>query len=196
MQRRLIAGVLVLALTASATRAEAGAVGQVAGGIAGEIVGGLMKGIIIIVVTGLVVGGTIEVLTATATYKNARAATNREEPSGGWMGVGAVGGVANVALGGYVLAQSLPKTEQALCDTWRDTPDQGKVLEGSKPCLKTRPASTGGLIAGTLFLGFGVFALGTVGWALKNAPDRSSPGAASPGTMPATVGFMLPAMRF
>lgn len=170
--------------------------GQVAGGIAGEIVGGLMKGIIIIVVTGLVVGGTIEVLTATATYKNARAATNREEPSGGWMGVGAVGGVANVALGGYVLAQSLPKTEQALCDTWRDTPDQGEVFEGSKPCLKTRPASTGGLIAGTLFLGFGVFALGTVGWALKNAPDRSSPGAASPGTMPATVGFMLPAMRF
>jgi hypothetical protein len=188
MQRRLIAGVLVLALTASATRAEAKTFS--------DAVGQLFLAVLVISIVGLAAGGTIEVLTATATYKNARAATNREEPSGGWMGVGAVGGVANVALGGYVLAQSLPKTEQALCDTWRDTPDQGKVLEGSKPCLKTRPASTGGLIAGTLFLGFGVFALGTVGWALKNAPDRSSPGAASPGTMPATVGFMLPAMRF
>jgi hypothetical protein len=185
MQRKLLAAALTAALLTRSSQARA------------DSLENIFQTLLMATLVGVVVVGTAEVLTATATFKNLRAGTRREEPSGGWIGVGAVGGVANVALGSYLIVDSLPTTEEITCDTGRDPPLLPRAPGKPGRCLLRTPASTGGLIAGTAFTTFGLAALGVVGWAMKNAPDgRAQAGVAAPGTAPAQVGFVLPALRF
>ncbi|MCU0654571.1 MAG: hypothetical protein MUF64_04540 [Polyangiaceae bacterium] len=183
MQRRLLATALALALMTQAPRAQA------------DVIKDFVNALLLVAVVGTVTIGTAEALTVAATYKNARAAHRREDPSAGWIGVGAVGGTLNMAAGGLIFAGSLPRTREVACGDPPNPPQLRPVPNSPGWCLDREPASVGGLVAGTLLVGFGAFALGSAGWAIKNAPDeRAAP--MSPGTVPVAVGFQLPALSF
>lgn len=177
VQKRFLPAALVLALSLNTTEAKAGIIKEI-----GDVLA-------ILTVITIVGGGTLEVLTVAATYKNVRSAQRHQEPSAGWIGVGAVGGVTNLVVGGAVIAASLPERVKEPCPTNEPQPEWR--------CFKEIPMSTTGIVLGTLFLGVGVLALGSAGWAIKNSPDGSpSTSVPGPGSTPAMIGISLPPMRF
>lgn len=179
MPRRSLAVLLSLSLLCASSEAKAGAIEDI------------FKAIILIAVVGTATAGVAETLTAVATYKNYRSASRKEEASGGWVGVGAVGGLANIGLGGYLIYDGLPSSYGGVCSD--NDPKTGEARP--YPCTRRVPAHAGELIAGTLFLGFGAFALGTAIQAVRAEP-AASPAAGSPGATPASIGLVLPPLRF
>lgn len=179
MPKRSLAILLSLSLLCATSEARAGAIEDI------------FKALIIIVVVGTATAGVAETLTAVATYKNYRSASRKEEASGGWVGVGAVGGLANIGLGGYLIYDGLPSSYESTCTDI--DPQTGE--NRSHPCTRRVPAHAGEIIAGTLFLGFGAFALGSAVQAVRAEP-AASPAAGSPGTTPASIGLILPPLRF
>ncbi len=150
----------------------------------------------LIVLVGVTVIGTVSTLTTVATYKNYRSSSRHEEASGGWVGVGFVGGLAHAGVGAVMFSDGLPKTYPSSCPDAQSSVDLGRYTPTANPnrCDYHEPAGTGRLVFGTLLMGAGVFAMG---FAVKAATtDERTVAPASPGATPAFVGLSLPTMRF
>jgi hypothetical protein len=181
LSRTVLAGGLALAIAAHPADARAGVVNDVA------------KAFVLVAVFGLAAVATVEVLTGVATARNYRASQRDEEGSAGWMGVAAVGGLANVGVGGYLFLDGLPGEQASPCPP---AADGGPPPAVSARCTEPTRASKGSLIAGTRLVAFGALAIGSVAAAARSGPGPAPAGQAAPQAAPASVGLSLPAITF
>jgi hypothetical protein len=151
--------------------------------------GGYVEFALIVAVLGLGVVAAVEIPTAMATYKNYRTAAREEEPSKGWVGVGAVGGLLNMGAGSLSFAHGLPGPIEVPCPY---EPSRTSY----RRCTRPGPASPGYVVIGALLFGWGAFALGSSVAAGLSKPSGTGSGPASPGASPAALGLTLPLMRF
>lgn len=184
--RQLLACALAASLTLAPSQAHANGIDD------------LFNGFVLVILVSAAVVGTASTLTAVATYKNYRSSSRHEEASGGWVGVGFVGGLAFTGLGVGSFTDGLPSTSTSSCSNAKTSSEPERYQPTTNPeiCTYREPANTSRLVGSSLVIGLGALALG---YSIKAAvtDERAPAGTVAPGSAPASyIGLTLPPIQF